>query len=72
MRESIEDVKKKVATYIKELGLSIEDVAADKYEILVAKKEELDTKTRRKVRAFWAPVGVLVGVVIGYVAATFF
>ena len=39
-------------------------LAIDKIEKIVdEEKSQLDTETRRKTRAFWLPVGFLLGVV---------
>lgn len=39
---------------------------------IVETKEELGKETRRKPRAFWAPVGFVIGAVVGYVCASIF
>lgn len=36
---------------------------------LAARKAELDKETRRKVRAFWIPVGLIVGGLAGFALA---
>lgn len=47
---------------LKELGSKASEVAGEIEERIEAEKAELDTETRRKVRAFWAPVGFVFGV----------
>lgn len=44
---------------IRELGT---EAAQEIEKKLEEEKTKLDTETRRKVRAFWAPVGVVLGV----------
>lgn len=47
---------------LKELGSKASEVAGEIEERIEAEKAELDTETRRKVRAFWGPVGFVLGV----------
>ena len=54
--------KSELKELLKELGNKAGEVAGEIEERIEAEKAELDTETRRKVRAFWAPVGVVLGV----------
>ena len=53
---------------LEQLGLKAEQITDQVIEKLEQKieyeKSQLDTQTRRKVRAFWAPVGFLLGVLV--------
>lgn len=60
--------KEELKTALKDFGSKGKQVADEIYEKLEAEKEELDTDTRRKVRAFWLPVGFILGVVVTLVA----
>lgn len=60
--------KEGLKTALKDFGSKGKQVADEIYEKLEAEKEELDTDTRRKVRAFWLPVGFILGVVVTLVA----
>lgn len=51
------------------LGLKLEQFTDEALAELAARKEELDKETRRKVRAFWGPVGFILGLVVGAVGA---
>lgn len=51
---------------LKELGSKASEVAGEIEERIDAEKAELDTETRRKVRAFWAPVGFVLGFAAAY------
>lgn len=51
------------------LGLKLEALTDEALADLAARKAELDKETRRAVRAFWIPVGLVVGALIGYAAA---
>ncbi len=63
--------KEELIAKLKELGLSgidgLKDEALEKLKkYLDEQKAQLDTETRRKVRAFWGPVGFVVGLVAGF------
>ena len=58
--------KEKAKDLAEKLGLKIEDLKEEQVEKFLAAKEALDKDTRRKVRAFWGPVGFVIGVVAGY------
>lgn len=60
--------KEELKTALKDFGSKGKQVADEIYEKLEAEKEELDTDTRRKVRAFWLPVGFILAVVVTLVA----
>lgn len=64
--------KAEIKEMIKELGNKAGEVAAEIEEKIEAEKAELDTETRRKVRAFWAPVGFALGVLATLVFQMFF
>lgn len=51
------------------LGLKIEQLTDEALAELAARKEELDKETRRAVRAFWIPVGLIVGGLAGFALA---
>lgn len=48
---------------IRELGT---DAAQEIGKRIDEEKAQLDTETRRKVRAFWAPVGIVLGFAAAY------
>lgn len=62
--------KEEIVTELRVLGINVSDIKdealAKAQEWLNGQKAQLDTKTRRKVRAFWGPVGFVVGLVVGY------
>ena len=53
---------------LEQLGLKAEQITDQVIEKLEQKieyeKSQLDTQTRRKVSAFWAPVGFVLGVLV--------
>lgn len=59
-----------LAKVLAQAGLKVDELSASVREkisaALDAQKAQLDTKTRRTVRAFWGPVGFVVGVIAGY------
>lgn len=60
--------KEELKSALKDFGSKGKEIADDLYEKLETEKEELDTETRRKVRAFWLPIGFILGVVVTLVA----
>lgn len=60
--------KSELKEMLKQLGARAESVAGEIVEKVEAEKEELDATTRRKVRAFWLPVGFILGVAVTLVA----
>lgn len=48
---------------IRELGT---DAAQEIGKLIDEEKAQLDTETRRKVRAFWAPIGFVLGFAAAY------
>lgn len=60
--------KEELKSALKDFGSKGKEIADDLYEKLETEKEELDTETRRKVRAFWLPMGFILGVVVTLVA----
>lgn len=60
--------KTELKEMLKQLGARAESVAGEIVEKVEAEKEELDATTRRKVRAFWLPVGFILGVTVTLVA----
>ena len=60
--------KEELKSVLKDFGSKGKEVADELYEKLETEKEELDTDTRRKVRAFWLPVGFILGVAVTLVA----
>ena len=55
--------KQELEALLKDFGSKGKQVAAQVYDKIESEKEEMDTETRRKVRAFWLPIGVVIGVV---------
>lgn len=66
LREKAMDEAKKLA---EALGLKLEQFTDEALAELAARKAELDKETRRKVRAFWIPVGLIVGGLAGFAVA---
>lgn len=66
---AMDKVKEEAKKIAETLGIKIDEWTDEMLADLAAKKEELDKETRRKVRAFWAPVGFIVGGVVGYLLA---
>lgn len=54
---------------IRELGT---DAAQEIGKRIDEEKSQLDTETRRKVRAFWAPVGFVLGFAAAYLVQWLF
>lgn len=55
--------KQEIETQLKEFGTKGKKIAAEIYDKIKTEKEALDTDTRRKVRAFWLPIGVVIGAI---------
>lgn len=55
--------KQEIEAQLKEFGTKGKKIAAEIHDKIETEKEALDTDTRRKVRAFWLPVGVVIGVI---------
>lgn len=55
--------KAEIEALLRKFGTEGKKAAAEIYDRIDTEKQELDTETRRKVRAFWLPVGVVLGVV---------
>ena len=55
--------KQELEALLKDFGTKGKQIAADIADKIETEKEEMDTETRRKVRAFWLPIGVVIGVV---------
>ena len=57
-----------VKALLSEIGVKVEELTDQAIEKIQEKidseKELLDTETRRKVRAFWLPVGFVLGVLV--------
>lgn len=66
LREKAMDEAKRLA---EALGLKLEALTDEALAELAARKEELDKETRRKTRAFWIPVGLIVGGLAGFAVA---
>lgn len=60
--------KQEIEAQLKEFGTKGKKIAAEIYDKIETEKESLDTETRRKVRAFWLPVGVVIGVIAALAA----
>lgn len=65
-KEKAMDEAKKLA---EALGLKLEQMTDEALADLAARKGELDKETRRAVRAFWIPVGLIVGGLAGFALA---
>ena len=65
--KAMSSIKEKAKELAEKLGIKIEDWTDEQLVKLVAAKDSLDTETRRKVRAFWAPAGFVIGMIAGYV-----
>lgn len=60
--------KEEVKSFLDGLGVKVSEITDDVIAKVEAAKAQLDTETRRKVRAFWVCVtvlGVAVGIGIG-------
>lgn len=66
LREKAMDEAKKLA---EALGLKLEQFTDEALAELAARKAELEKETRRAVRAFWIPVGLIVGGLAGFALA---
>lgn len=55
--------KQELQALLKDFGTKGKQVADELYAKLEDEKAQLDTETRRKVRAFWLPIGVVIGLV---------
>lgn len=55
--------KQEIEAQLRDFGTKGKKIAAEIYDKIETEKEALDTDTRRKVRAFWLPVGVVIGVI---------
>lgn len=60
--------KEELKSALKDFGTRGKQIADELYEKIETEKEELDTETRRKVRAFWLPAGFILGVAVTLVA----
>ncbi len=58
--------KEEVKSFLDGLGVKVSEITDDVIAKVEAAKAQLDTETRRKVRAFWGPVGFVVGLVAGF------
>ena len=60
--------REEVKAMLTEIGVKVEELSDRAIEKIQEKvdseKERLDTGTRRKVRAFWLPVGFVLGVLV--------
>ena len=63
-----EELRRKIEEVFGKLGGRADEVFDDIQKRIDQEKEKLDTETRRKVRAFWAPVGFAVGFTACYLA----
>ena len=63
-----EMTKTEAKAFLEQLGVKVGEITDDVAAKVEAAKAQLDTETRRKVRAFWvcvAALGVFVGIGIG-------
>lgn len=71
LKEKVYDMtKNEVKEWLDKLGVKVEEVTDDLIAKVEAQKAQLDTETRRKVRAFWIGV-TAVGIVHGIAAGWF-
>lgn len=60
--------REEVKAMLTEIGVKVEELSDRAIEKIQEKvdfeKERLDTETRRKIRAFWLPVGFVLGVLV--------
>lgn len=71
LKEKVYDMtKNEVKEWLDKLGVKVEEVTDDLIAKVEAQKAQLDTETRRKVRAFWIGV-TAVGIVLGIAAGWF-
>ncbi len=56
--------KEELKSVLKDFGSKGKEIADDLYDKLEMEKEQLDTETRRKTRAFWLPSGFVLGVIV--------
>ena len=56
--------KEELKSVLKDFGSKGKEIADELYEKLEMEKEQLDTETRRKTRAFWLPSGFVLGVIV--------
>ena len=71
LKEKVYDMtKNEVKEWLDKLGVKVEEVTDDLIAKVEAQKAQLDTETRRKVRAFWIGV-TAVGSVLGIAAGWF-
>lgn len=71
LKEKVYDMtKNEVKEWLDKLGVKVEEVTDDLIAKVEAQKAQLDTETRRKVRAFWIGV-TAVGIVLGIAAVWF-
>lgn len=68
----MDEIKRRAKELAEKLGIKIEEWTDDQLAKLAAVKDEMDAEMRRKTRAFWAPVGFVIGAVVGYVCASIF
>ena len=64
----LEMTKEEAKTWLEKLGVKVSEITDEMLANIDAAKAQMDTDTRRKVRAFWLGVtalGVVVGIGIG-------
>ena len=66
----IEMTKTEAKTFLEQLGVKVSEITDDVIAKVENAKAQLDTETRRKVRAFWIGV-TAVGIVLGIAAGWF-
>lgn len=71
LKEKVTEMtKEEVKEWLDKLGVKVEEVTDELIAKVEAQKAQLDTETRRKVRAFWIGV-TAVGIVLGIAAGWF-
>lgn len=70
LKEKVYDMtKNEVKEWLDKLGVKVEEVTDDLIAKVEAQKAQLDTETRRKVRAAWIAISVValvVGLAVGW------
>lgn len=62
--------KTEAKTFLEQLGVKVSEITDDVIAKVENAKAQLDTETRRKVRAFWigvTAVGIVLGIAAGWV-----
>ncbi len=70
LKEKVTEMtKEEVKEWLDKIGVKVEEVTDELIAKVEAQKAQLDTETRRKVRAFWigvTAVGIVLGIAAGW------